>query len=114
MKKAQILEHWQGVHSNQKIKISPVPYKHTGTTYHQDGIRLTGSMEFIDSVLSRLKDLLDYENFDTRLQLNYQESKDRETQKPLGSYNCYIQVHQRGNEARMINNHFRVIASRGY
>ena len=103
MKKAQILEYWQNIEANQSINPEPVEYKHKGSTYACDGIRITGSQEFIDSVLSRLKDLLEYENDDTRLQLNYQESQDRGTGEPLGSYNCYIQVHERGREARMAN-----------
>ena len=101
MKKAQILTHWQGVKPNQPIRISPVPYKHIGSTYAEDGIRITGSQEFIDSVLSRLTDLLAHENGVTRLQLSYQQSKDRDTGADLNSYNCYVQVHQRGREAQI-------------
>lgn len=103
MKKAQILDHWQGIKADQEIKIQSVIYKHKGSTYAEDGIRLTGSQEFIDSILSRLKDLLTYENGNTRLQLNYQPSKDRETGIETGSYNCYIQVHERGGEAKIVN-----------
>jgi len=46
--------------------------------------------------LSRLKDLLVYENVDTRLQVVYKKSSDRESGKQLKSWNCYIQVHERG------------------
>jgi len=103
MKKAQFLEHWHGIKADQNIKINPVAYKHAGSTYAEDGIRLTGSMEFIDSVLSRLKSLLSHENGATRLQVVYKESTDRRTQEPLDSYNCYIQVHQRGRQAQIAN-----------
>ena len=103
MQKAQILEHWRGLEPNQRVGIEVVPYKHTGSTYDQDGIRLTGSKAFIDSILSRLKDLLDYEGDSTRLQLVYKQSQDRETQQPINGYNCYIQVHERGREAQIMN-----------
>ena len=103
MKKAQILEHWRQLHPNQPIAISPVAYKHRGSTYDQDGIRLTGSRQFIDSVLSRLMDLLDSESGTTRLQLVYKESIDKDTGEPLLSYNAYIQVHERGREAQIFN-----------
>ena len=106
MRKAQFMEHWQKIEPNQKIKIDSVPYKHKGSTYAQDGIRITGSTEFIDSVLSRLKDMLGHENHSTRLQVNYQESKDRHTKAPMGSFNCYIQVHERGHEARIMNQRY--------
>ena len=112
MQKAQILEHWRGIKPDQKITITPVAYKHEGSTYNEDGIRITGSREFIDKVLSRLTDLLDYEGDSTRLQLNYQESKDRETGASIGSYNCYIQVHMRGGEAQMMNAFVRGIRER--
>jgi hypothetical protein len=103
MQKKEFLAHFEGIKENQPIKVSRVPYKHEGSTYAEDGIRITGSTEFIDSVLSRLKDLLKYENGETRLQVVYKESVDRETQTPMGSYNCYIQVHERGGEAKMMN-----------
>jgi hypothetical protein len=102
MKKDEILEHWKHLEPNQPIKVTPVPYKHQGSTYAEDGIRITGTKEFIDSVLSCLKPLLAYEGVKTRLQVIYQESKDRETGSSLGSYNCYVQVHTRGQEAQMM------------
>ena len=103
MRKAEILNHWGQIKANQKISINAVAYKHKGSTYAEDGIRLTGSQEFIDSILSRLTDLLQYENGSSRLQLVYKESMDKDTGVPLNSFNCYIQVHERGNEAKMAN-----------
>jgi hypothetical protein len=64
--------------------------------------------------------LLEYENGTTRLQVVYKQSLDRETQAELGSWNCYLQVHERGKEAQMINAYVSaiskkpVIVSRGY
>jgi len=54
-------------------------------------------------VLSRLTDLLEYENGSTRLQVVYKESIDKDTGVALNSYNCYIQVHERGREAQIMN-----------
>ncbi len=96
MEKEQFLKHWASIRKNQKLQPKPVPYSHEGTTYAEDGIRLTGSRAFVDSVLSRLKDLLLFENDDTRLQVVYKRSADRENGKQLNSWNCYVQVHQRG------------------
>lgn len=102
MKKNEMLEHWRGLPPNQPLQVTPVPYKHQGSTYAEDGIRITGTKEFIDSVLSCLKPLLSYEGVETRLQVVYKESQDRGTGAALGSYNCYIQVHERGREAKMM------------
>ncbi len=96
MEKKPFLKHWSKLRANQKLDPRPVRYSHEGSTYAEDGIRITGSKAFVDSVLSRLKDLLAYESDGTRLQVVYQRSTDRESGKALLSYNCYIQVHQRG------------------
>lgn len=103
MKKQQILEKWQGIPENKPLAPDAVPYKHKGSTYDQDGIRITGSKEWIDSVLSRLKPLLQEENGGTRLQLVYKQSVDKDTGIPMDSWNCYIQVHERGGQAQMCN-----------
>jgi len=103
MKKAEVLAHWAKLEPNQAVKPEPVPYKHKGSTYDECGIRITGTRKFIDSVLSRLKDLLPYEGGETRLQVVYAEAKDRQTGKPTGSWTAYVQVHERGPEAKMMN-----------
>jgi len=103
MRKAQFLNHWNDIDPDQTIQIQQVPYKHKGSTYDQDGIRITGSTEFIDSVLSRLKDLLAHENGNTRLQVVYKQSTCRKTQQPIDGFNCYVQVHERGSQAKMVN-----------
>jgi hypothetical protein len=118
--KADFLRHWSGLKRKRPLRPRPVPYRHSGSTFDQDGIRITGSREFIDAVLSRLTELLPFENAGTRLQVNYQQAKDRATGAPLDSWTCYIQVHQRGDEARMVNAFAsgiagrEVVASRGY
>ncbi len=103
--KAQALSHWAGLPDQRAPSqtMRPVPYKHEGSTYAEDGIRLTGSREFIDSVLAALKPLLGRENNLERLQLVYSQSTDRETGRPINGWNCYIQVHTRGREAQMVN-----------
>ena len=106
MTKAQFLHHWSKVTPNQAVKPAVVPYKHEGTTFDQDGIRITGSREFIDSVLSKLKELLQYENSSTRLQASYQQSTCKETGLKLDAFKCYIQVHRRGRVAIAMNQRF--------
>ena len=105
MKKNEMLNHWREVAAGGGRMLKPcmVPYKHEGSTYAEDGIRITGSQAWIDAVLSRLADLLKYENGTTRLQVVYKQSVDRETQVPMDGWNCYVQVHERGQEAQMTN-----------
>ncbi len=96
MKKDKFVKYWKGLRKDQKLRLKPIPYTHKGTTFAEDGIRITGSRAFVDSVLSHLKDLLKYESEETRLQVSYDRSTDRDTGKKLRSYGCYIQVHGRG------------------
>jgi hypothetical protein len=99
MKKAEILSHWKALSRRLELTPRPVPYRHTGSTYDQDGVRITGTRTFIDAVLSRLTDLLAFENGRTRLQVSYQEATDKESGRPLDSWSAYIQVHERGAQA---------------
>jgi len=104
--KADAIRHWVKIGKDTPLPthtMKAVPYKHTGSTYAEDGIRLTGTRDFIDSMLNLLRPLLERENATERLQLVYSESTDRETQIPTGSWNCYIQVHERGGEAKHFN-----------
>ncbi len=96
MEKQPFLKHWTKLRTDQKLDPRPVRYSHEGSTYAEDGIRITGSKAFVDSVLSRLKDMLKFESDETRLQVVYKRSTDRESGKTIASYNCYIQVHERG------------------
>ncbi len=96
MEKEPFLKHWASIRKNQKLQPRPVRYGHEGSTYAEDGIRLTGSKAFVDSVLSRLKDLLEFESDETRLQVVYKRSSDRVNGALLSAWNCYLQVHQRG------------------
>jgi hypothetical protein len=112
MKKAEFLKHWQSLKPCQPIDPKPVPYEHEGSTFDQDGIRLTGSRRFIDSVLSHLKPLLSREDGETRLQVVYQQAKDKDTGAALDSWTCYVQVHERGEEAKMVNAYASALAKR--
>jgi hypothetical protein len=46
--------------------------------------------------LSCLKPLLTAENGRTRLQVSYQQTTDRDTGQKIDSYNCYLQISERG------------------
>ena len=120
--KAEALNHWRNL-PNQGLQMpDSIPYKHRGTTYGADGIRIEGTQQFIDSVLAQLKGLLHGENTDTRLALNYQQVESREGKPNVfaGNWVCYVKVHERGSEAQMVNAFVsgiagkEVIASRGY
>jgi len=106
MKKKEFIKHWDLVEPNQELNVRPIAYKHKGSTFDEDGIRILGSPEFIDTVLSRIKDMLSHENGRTRLSISHSQATDRHTGEQLDSYKCYIQVHERGSQAVAINSMF--------
>jgi hypothetical protein len=57
------------------IPLQPKPYGHYGTSLDEDTIRITGSEEFIESILAKLKDLLIFENKDIKLDVDFKPSK---------------------------------------
>ena len=84
------------------MKPRPIPYKHKGSTIDEDGIRITGTLDFIEAVQSHLKALLAFEGIGTRLGVAFSEITDRETGARITDrYRCSIQVHQRGGEAAL-------------
>lgn len=118
--KAQSLAHWQQLEpgANPLEKMAPIPYKTRGSRYGACGIRIDGTPEFIDAVLSNLKALLDGENIRTRLELSRAKVK-REQSGPIdgqkfvnaeeGAECCYIRLHERGRQGMMAH----ALAARG-
>ena len=89
----------------------PIPYKARGSTYGACGIRIDGTPQFVESVLSHLKELIDGENHVTRLALarNIVDGSGIGKDLPNAEANsevCYIRLHMRGNEGVMASNFF--------
>jgi|TARA_R100000501_G_C2619950_1_gene113239 hypothetical protein len=86
--------------------MQPIPYKATGSKYGADAVRITGSPEFVDAVLSNLKTIMDGENHVTRLSFSRAEVKPTEINgetkqfenASAGAQAVYIQLHMRGHE----------------
>jgi hypothetical protein len=109
MTKQEAMKRWAGLTANMPLKPHVIPYKAEGSSYGADAIRITGSSEFVDSVLSRLMDLMDYENGQTRLGFSRNPvdlSKVKADGSKLGAgvpESCYIQVCARGRDAQAMN-----------
>lgn len=104
LKKDEVLNLWAGLVPAEKIRPCSIPYKHEGTTIAEDGIRICGSKPFIFSVMSRLKDMLEQENGETRLGVAFSQIQDIKTGQLVdGAYRCSIQVHERGGQAQQMN-----------
>ncbi len=97
MSKAEALQHWQQLQPGMPMsQLRVIPPDHKGPTYRYDGVRVTGSGQFIDSVMSRLKDILSYESESTRLNLVYRQQVDSKLQEPIpDSFVFYAQARDR-------------------
>ena len=105
--KAENLKHWKDLEKNQNIlkHFEPIPYKAKGSRYGACGIRIDGSPQFIDAVLSRLTDLIAGENHLTRLELARSKVDGSKLGKKFENQTddaecCYIRLHVRGGEAQ--------------
>jgi hypothetical protein len=100
--KKEIIGFWNTLPPSMPIQpFKIVPGEHHGSTYMYDGVRVTGTQQFINSVVSRIKDLLNYDKGETRLHLLYRQQVDKESQQPLpNSFVFYVQVRERLNDLR--------------
>lgn len=97
--KEEIINYWKGLRPDTPIQMQPIEYNHKGSTYDQDGIRITGTPQFITSTLARLKEILSFENQGVKLSVTY-----RETESPSNlsmgqsktSYVFYVSTRKRG------------------
>lgn len=117
------LAYWAGLEPDQPVlpEFVPIPAKSSGSSYGACGIRIDGTPEFIDAVLSRLQDLLDGEGMRTRLELSRSQVKAREINGSVkrfdkagaGAEVCYIRLHERGREAQIAHAIFASVSDRG-
>jgi len=117
MKKDEALTLWKHLTPNQPIlpHMDVIPYKASGSKYGSCGIRIDGNPQFVKAVMSRLQDLIDGENHETRLGLAWNKVDGSGINKSLPNQVtdaecCYIRLHERGHEGKIlssiINRHF--------
>ena len=98
--KDEIMTFWKSISGNLPIQLKPIPYSHKGTTIQEDGIRITGSKEFIASMLSRIKEFINFENDNNKLIISYRQSPKSLVPGNKESYMFYLQVKERGPKAK--------------
>ena len=98
-KKPEILQMWQNLRPDMPINITPMSKTPGGgnQSYGEDGIRITGSWPFIASVIGRLKDILGYENQQTKLRLVFRGVDKSRSDPSKESFVFYMNVDERGH-----------------
>lgn len=120
--KEAVLEWWKSLRDDADplAVMEPIPYKAEGSSYGACGVRIDGSPEFVEAVLARLKPLIRGEGPDTRLELSLAKVKPKtiagETKRFAKSARaaevCYIRLHERGNESRIMHHVFGTFEGR--
>lgn len=114
MTKSEALRRWQDLEPDQEIlpHFTHIAADAKGSTFGACGIRISGNPEFIDAVLSRLKDLLEAEGGSTRLTLARNAVKPVSINKGESVVDkkwnnadtdaeiCYIQIRERTAKTR--------------
>jgi hypothetical protein len=74
------------------------PSDFTGGTYPTSisNIRITGDAKFVETVAGLLKPIQELEGGNTRVEINLQETEDRDTGETTGNYALYLSVAERG------------------
>ena len=67
--KKEIIQIWKNLRPDVPINITPIDSSPGHENHGEDGIRISGSWNFISTVLGRIKDLMMHENPHTRLRL---------------------------------------------
>ena len=81
-----------------KAVVEPKPDGFSGSTYPTaiSNIRVTGDPEFIETIAGLLKPFTDFEDHRYRLEINLQQTEDRDTGDLTENYALYLSVAERG------------------
>jgi hypothetical protein len=84
--------------SELKGAVLPKPSGFTGSTYPTSisNVRITGDPAFIETVAGLLKPIQDLEGSGTRVEINLQQTEDRDSGDFTGNYALYLSVAERG------------------
>lgn len=104
LEKDQAMQYWQSLKPNTPIFFDPIKNGQKGSTFGEDGLRLTGSRKFIDSVIGRLKDIMQYENPTTKLNVVYRQVQYKGSNTPdkNSSFVFYAQVKDRDKKNNIL------------
>ena len=119
VKKLEAIRHWQLLEPDQEIMthFTPIAADARGSMSGACGIRISGNPEFIDAVLSRLKDLLAAESEVTRLAISRRSVKtssvkngdsgvgQKSNNADRDAEICYIQIWERAMKTMKTRHH---------
>lgn len=96
-RRSRLIQYWQTLRPDTPMIVTPIPVNHQGSTKDDDGIRITGSPQFISAAISRLKEILAYENEQSKIEIIYKKTESQDGPMARPSYVMYIQVRERSH-----------------
>ena len=99
--KDEVLEIWKNLRPDLPIIMIPIAEKPVGkkgnSSYGEDGIRVTGSWQFIASVMARLKEIAGWENPSHKLRIVFRGiDPNRLSQPNRQAFAFYVNLEKRG------------------
>ena len=96
-KKPEILQLWKQLRPDQPIYMTPMAKKAEGgnQSYGEDGVRITGSWNFISSIMGRIKEIMAYENPNSKLRLVFRGVDKSKGDPNKVSYVFYVNMENR-------------------
>jgi hypothetical protein len=92
--KGEVIRFWKAL-EERPIYPKPIPNSHKGSSYNQDAIRITGTANFINAIMSRLKDFLQFQTPNIELDVDYRQIVDKFEHPVSGKYVCYIRLREK-------------------
>lgn len=91
----------QAEETAQSITIKPYEFEGSTHATQISNLRFTGSEAFITQMAKQFAHWIHFETAQTRLQINLQKLKNRETEEFTEAWALYLSVSERGREAKM-------------
>lgn len=92
-KKSDVMQSWNNLKPNLPLNMQPVSEHNKGSRFRYDGIRVTGTAQFINGIMSRIKDMMQYENEVHRLDIEYRQIPSKEgdmDNSPQFAFYCHL------------------------
>lgn len=95
-KESDVMKMWHDVRPDLPIVMKPISKLHRGSRYAEDGIRITGSSIFINSVLGKLKDILSYKSPNIDIEAEYRQIQDKVgVEKGVPKFVFYVHLREK-------------------
>ena len=96
-KQDDVIRMWKDLRPDTPVMMSPVSKLHQGSRYAEDGIRITGSSSFINSVIGKLKGILAQESPAVEVDVEFRQIADKVgANRHIPKFVFYVHLNEKG------------------